>query len=49
VGFDKGFVDGFQQSKSVAEVRGFLSAIMLKEHITNLQLHDKLKFIIEKI
>jgi hypothetical protein len=49
VGFDQGYKDGFQQSQSSAEVKGFLSAIMLKENKTNPELHEKLKLLVDKI
>ncbi|EFX71228.1 hypothetical protein DAPPUDRAFT_309156 [Daphnia pulex] len=47
-GFDQGYLAGIQQSQRLAEVKGFLSAIMLKNS-SDVQLSDKFKTAIAAI
>lgn len=44
-GFDQGYLSGFKQSQNSAEMKGFLSAVML-HNIRNLELNEKLKTIL---
>lgn len=47
-GFDQGYLAGFQQSQRLAEIKGFLSAIMLKNS-SDVQLSEKFKTAIAEI
>ncbi len=47
-GFDQGYLAGFQQSQRLAEIKGFLSAIMLKNS-SDVQLSEKIKTAIAEI
>nr|CAH0098980.1 unnamed protein product [Daphnia galeata] len=47
-GFDQGYLSGFQQSLCLAEMKGFLSGIMLKNR-SDPQLSEKLKTAIAQI
>lgn len=43
-GFDQGYLSGFKESQNLAEMKGFLSAVMLQS--TDLMLNEKLKTIL---
>ncbi|KAI9555643.1 hypothetical protein GHT06_018158 [Daphnia sinensis] len=44
-GFDQGYLSGLKQSQNSAEMKGFLSAVMLHNSF-NLELNEKLKTIL---
>lgn len=47
-GFDQGYLSGFKNSKNLAELKGFLTAAMLKK-TTDEEITEKLKSILANI